>query len=493
MPNSYSYNQVFTKTHKYPDRQAVYAEGRYHIYAELNLHIKYIYQQLCLNKIEAKRIAIICSNDFWTVATICAVLKYGAAYVPILNNSPLERKKWIINDVQPGLILAQSTLPELEKIPTLKIDFDDVMVNEDLELIPQISHSEAFILYTSGSTGMPKGVPVPKDGLDHCFEWMFDYFNFDENDRFLQPFRWTFDISVFSFLVPLSIGACCYLLPKSSGIQSLTILDCLKKHEITVVCLVPSVISLTRKYLPELKVPSLRYSLFGGEALYNNLAQLWKNAFPNAQIVNMYGPSETTIYMSYYEWDFETSSKESLNNIVPLGKILPNHEFILLDINKIIEEKLTTGELCISGIQLIANYVNNIQQERFVELFWKDEKRIFYKTGDLVQINDNGNLLFIGRNDEQVQIQGHRVEVKEIEFHLSNITKVENVIIVKERNEAEKYLVAFIKKCDLVDKEIKNALIKHVPHYMIPRKIIFIDKLPRNLNGKVDKKALKLL
>jgi len=321
---------------------------------------------------------------------------------------------------------------------------------------------------------------------------MFGYFNFDENDRFLQPFHWTFDISVFSFLVPLSLGACCYLLPQS-GMRSLVILDCLVKHKITVVCLVPSIISIIQKYLSKSKSSDLRYSLFGGEALYNNLAQLWQNAFPNAQIVNMYGPSETTIYMSYYEWDFETSSKESLNNIVPLGKMLPNHEFILLDNGKIIEEKSTTGELCISGIQLIANYVNNIQKEHFVELFWKGKKRTFYKTGDLVQMNDKGNLVFIGRNDEQVQIQGHRVEIKEIEFHLSNITKVENAIIVKNKNEIEKYLIAYIEKCDWTKKEIRNILIKHVPNYMIPRKIIFVDKLPHNLNGKIDKKTLRQL
>lgn len=489
-----SYNWVFKHLNKFPKRDAIFAEGRYYTYQELNNHIANFYNQLCQLNQEPKRIGILCEDNFWTVAAICAVMKFGAAYVPILKDSPQERQKWIIEDTKLDLILLENETDQITEFDnTLVLAYDSKLTQIVGDLIPKIEFSEAFILYTSGSTGQPKGVPVTKKGLDHCFEWLLTYFNFNESDRFLQPFRWTFDISVFSLLTPLSVGACCYLMPKHSSSQSLIILDCLQKYSITVVCLVPSIISLTKKYLPTLKIPSLRYSLFGGEALYNNFAKIWQSTFVNAQIVNMYGPSETTIYMTFYKWKFSQSELESNNNIVPLGKVLPNHEYILLDEDKAIEKKNTTGELCISGVQVIQNYVNQIHSEKFFNHIFNGEEKRFYKTGDLVQINDFGNLVFIGRNDEQVQLQGHRVEIKEIEFQLSSFTNSEAAIVVKNKNTAASFLIGYIEKTSSTKEEIKNHLKQYLPNYMIPKKITFLENLPRNNNGKIDKKALQAI
>jgi len=488
-----SYRHVFAKADEYLERNAVYAEGNYYSYRTLNRHIKYICETLKSNDVRAKRIAIVCSDDFWTVATICAVLKYGAAYIPILKESPEERKNYIIKDARPGLILSPDSASDSSPIPSLQIQFENIPEFKDVEIAPSVDHSEACILYTSGSTGTPKGVPMTKAGIDHCFEWLFDYFDFNENDRFLQPFRWTFDISIFSLLAPLSVGACCYLLPQK-GVRSLIILDSLIKHRITVVCLVPSIISLTQKYLPSLEGNALRISIFGGEALYIDMAELWKKTFQNATVFNIYGPSETTIFISCYELNKQNSPIESCNNIISLGRVIPNHNFILIDDQKeTIQDKMTTGELCINGPQAIPNYINHIHKDRFLEVVREGNKEIFFRTGDLVQLNDNDNLLFIGRNDEQVQIQGHRVELKEIEFHIKKRTGSENAVVVKENKAGEKVLIAYAIKSHWSEKRLRRDLQEHLPPYMIPRQFVLMDVLPRNTNGKVDKKTLKEL
>ena len=474
----------------FTDEMAVYTEENQCSYRELRQEICNIFYFLNQRKIKDTRIGIICSNNVWTLAAICAVMKYGASFVPIIATEAQDRNQNIIDSAGLNLILSKEERPAYKQIQLIeKQEGAEKLMEQDLQ--QRLDQPEAYLLFTSGSSGLPKGVPVAKFALMHCIDHLNSEFGFVKSDNFLQPFQWTFDVSIFSYLCPLTTGASCYLLPNKNGMKSIQILNVIRQHEITVACLVPSMMSLVKKYLESLNDLDMRYLFFAGEAFLDELARTVHKAFPKAEISNLYGPTEGTIFISQYNWKPQSSSSEAKNGVVPIGQIFPNHHWVLLKEDRIQDGEKKEGELCIAGPQIIDQYFNKKNEEQFLDLEFNGKEKRFYRTGDWVKVNEKGNLLFLGRLDEQVQIQGHRVEIKEVEHQIQMLVGKDCAVIVNEKKAGEIFLTAFVLNCEMKVAEIKKALAVKLNSYMIPREIIFIEQFPLNKNAKIDKIELK--
>jgi non-ribosomal peptide synthetase component F len=318
-------------------------------------------------------------------------------------------------------------------------------------------------------------------------------YKIDENDRFLQMFDLTFDLSVMSYLIPLTIGACVYTVP-SGDIKFNATYMILEDYEITVALMVPSILSFLHNYFDEISMPKMKYSLFCGEALYTDLTKGWANCVPNALIQNVYGPTEATIFCLTYDWQRNSTNKDH-NGILCIGKPMKDMLAIVVDEELKPVEANTPGELCLSGGQLTSGYIKNPEKnkEAFFHHSINGMDHVFYRTGDICFIDSDGDFMFSGRLDNQVKIQGFRVELSEIEHHAREFLKSPNVVAVTSQNENDNTLIhLFVERTENTT-ELANYLKTQMPAYMIPTEIRSLDSFPLNVNGKVDRKAIKLL
>lgn len=480
----------------FPHKNALFINGVHHTYAQLLVKVHSIYTQIVNQEKKYDRIGVYCTDDLNTYASILAVSAYGAAFVPLNSNFPLTRNLTIIESASIELIL--NTIIDtfqIDNIICVTISNDPVEIHYDITFYQFDRKSDqdlAYILFTSGSTGRPKGVPITNSNVAHFFEFFTteNRFNFTENDRFIQVFDLTFDVSVFSFFMPLYVGACCYVSPQK-GIRYLEIVKLLSEHHITVATMVPTVLQYIEKYIQEMNFPQLRYSFFIGDKLSHRIVSKWSEKVSQGEIYNFYGPTEATIVCSYYKWEEKDSLLESNNDVVPIGKPFTTIEIAIIDEEnkRVADNKI--GELCLSGTQVISAYLNNANENRFIDL--KNAKgglTRFYKTGDLVSLNTNDNLLFYGRIDNQVKINGHRIEINEIEETIRKLTDEVIHVVCFTNSKGIKHLVLFIEK-NSANIDFKTELIALLPEFMIPKTIIVLNQMPLNFNSKVDQRKLE--
>ncbi len=477
----------------FPNLNSIHINNRYYTYSDLFEIVYSIFKQLPADS-KSERIGIYCSDDIYTYASIIAVNLYGAAYIPLNNKFPTARNKSIIKQCSLKLILSSVNDHNLDSISE-DVEILNTSYKGELEGLFSdenwIKHfienndekqSIAYILFTSGTTNEPKGVPVSHSNLNHFFDFFLKNYNFNMNDRFLQVYELTFDVSVFSIFMPLLVGACCYVLPIKQ-IKYSDIIQQIKEHKITIISMVPTVLRFLEKYMKEISLPTLRYSFFSGDALLHTLAFKWSASLPNAEIHNFYGPTETTIVCTRYVWNKSVSEKESVNNIVPLGKAFEGMEYLIINETN---EPVEKGELCFYGTQVISEYLNNMNEVKFFVYGGKT----YYKTGDVASIDNNYNLLFHGRNDDQVKINGYRVELREIEFAIERITNKRSKVYCIANKQELNELIAFIETKDFKEDVIRESLLAFIPTYLIPKKYYSVESFPLNSNGKVDKNQL---
>ncbi len=471
-----------------PNNNAVYIDEQYYTYQELFNVVHAIYSILPVDT-HPNHIGVYCNNDIYTYASILAIKLFGAAYIPLNSSFPVERNKNIIRQCTPSFLLSSLNNEEttafsflLDVINTKEVAIKKVNYDKTFRYAQSNQHL-SYILFTSGTTGEPKGVPVSKANTNSFFNHMLATYAFNGSDRFLQVFDLTFDVSVFSFFTPLLCGGCCYVLP-SDGVKYLKILECLQKFEITVVAMVPTLLTYIKQYLSQIQLPHLRYSIFAGDVLYNNLAMLWQLSVPNAKVFNMYGPTECTIVCSSYTVNENDRLPNESIKPLPIGKLFDKHDFLIIDND---DKRCEKGELCIAGCQVIDGYINNENSEKF--LVEGDKK--YYKTGDLVSLNLEGDLVFHGRVDSQVKINGYRVELMEIEKAIITLTKCNCVVVHSLNHTNLGQLVAYIETNGINEEKLKGDLRSLLPIYMIPNAYIAIEKFKLNANGKIDKNFLK--
>lgn len=480
----------------FSQKNALFINGVHYTYAQLLVKVHSVYTHIVNQEKKYDRIGVYCTDDLNTYASILAVSAYGAAFVPLNSNFPLARNLTIIESASIELILnATSDTFQIANPICIPLRNDFVETPNDLStyrLERKTDQDLAYILFTSGSTGQPKGVPITNQNIAHFFEFFTteNRFHFTENDRFIQVFDLTFDVFIFSFFMPLHVGACCYVSPQK-GIRYLEIVKLLSEHQITVATMVPTVLQYIEKYIREVDFPQLRYSFFIGDKLSHRLVSKWSEKVRQGEIYNFYGPTEATVVCSYYKWNEKDSLLESNKDIVPIGKPFPRIEIAIINEENERVEENEMGELCLSGPQVVHAYLNNTNENRFIYLKNASGDLIrFYKTGDLVSLNANNNLLFHGRIDNQVKINGHRIEINEIEENVRKLTNDLIHVACYTNSKGIKHLVLFIEKnSDAID--FKTELTALLPEFMIPKTIIELDQMPLNFNGKIDQKKLE--
>lgn len=492
--------RVRRNTVQFQSRVAIVIDRQEFTYLEVGERvagIRSLLNSLALGRNET--VGVVTYNDIDTYATIWALWFEGLCFLPLNPRFPASRIHSIVE--QTGVRCCLSSRADEAFLPphffsTIHRTAGLKSENIATELPATFSDNDLmYILFTSGSTGAPKGVPINRRNLQAFVDGFFaNGYSLDENDRFLQMFDFSFDISVQCYVLPFCIGASLYTVPLDD-VKLFSIYQILESYKITIAKMVPSAVALLRPYFPKIKLPHLRYSLFSGEALQGRLMEEWSHCVPNATIQNYYGPTEATIDCTYYTW-LRGGTNKVYNGTVSIGKPFGDTQAVILNESNVpIDKPNLKGELCVAGSQVTTSYVNLPDRDSvaFITLRIGQNEHSFYRTGDIAFFDDDGDLMYCGRLDHQVQLQGHRVELGEIEsFAMSYLgTNKQAVAVTKELENGNVHLFLFVEKSHAETSEIVAHLQQALPYYMQPTKIIQLDNLPLNRNGKIDRNQLK--
>lgn len=461
-------------------------------YTELGYRISTIQNQLLLFPHE-QYFAVVTRNHIDTFATIFALWLTGKTMVPISASNPKERNAYVIQSVEIKTIFDASAEQLLfEGTKTIQPSLLP-KANVPPQYVEVDGETDLYILFTSGSTGRPKGVRISQNNLNAYLNAFFHCgYQISSTDRCIEVFDLTFDASVQCYTFPLLKGASVHTLPEK-GIKFLSILKILQSHNITFIKMTASVIFYLQKYFDQIKLPDLRYCLFGAEAFPVELVKRWGNCIPNAEIHNVYGPTEATINCTYYPW--QAIDNKSRNGIASIGKPYLNMKAIICNENLEIVSAGQKGELCVSGPQITKGYWKNDENNRR-SFFQKEINGInhrFYRTGDLATMDAEGDIFFLGRIDAQVQIDGHRVELGEIEHYAHKFSGVKTVALAATSDGLHKGITLFVESEQIDKEKLSTYLREQLPAYMLPSKIVLLEQIPLLISGKTDRVKLKSL
>lgn len=452
-------------------------------YQEFANHIITIQQTLLNNGFLVNdKIIIFTYDDIETYASILAVWLLGGAFIPINPKHPKERNVLILNQINTKFKLSSNKEDGGLCTKNLQSNSETLVVNK------RDAQSLMYILFTSGSTGTPKGVPISYKNINSFITDFAKEYKLNKEDKFLQIYDLTFDASIHCYLLPLYLGASIYTVSPNK-IKYLEAYKLLDKKELTFAKFPPSVLSYLKPFFKKIHLPKLKYSLLGGESLDLALVKQWQNCVPNAEIYNVYGPTEATINTHIFPITTHTDFNKTHHGTVCIGKPFgSNKALVINECNEQITNN-TQGELCLFGNQITNQYHNNIEKSK--QAFIKINNKLVYKTGDLVYQDVDGDFIFCGRIDNQVQIQGYRVELSEIENTAREFNNALNFTVLASKNKFNVLeITLFTEKLSTEIKHLLQFLKTQLPFYMIPSKIINLDKFPQTAGGKIDKQAL---
>lgn len=427
-------------------------------------------------------VAIIQDRSLEVLISILGVLKTGAAYLPIDPANAADRIQFMIEDTAAKLVITDSQY-------VLDLNFyRGTLFAADLQMsgLPTPAQSfsvdidptdTAYIIYTSGSTGTPKGVQVAHQGVINLAQGQKDFYGLTKEDHQLQFASLSFDASVAEIFSTLLNGATLIMISKEVIHHSRKFVTYLKQQEVTLVTLPPSFLSTFD--LDELKF--LRVINTAGEAAIPKDAKYLSGS---VKYINSYGPTECSVHVSAYEVPTDCQ----INGSLPIGRPMQNFEVLILDPKMKLVPVGVEGELCVAGIGLSKGYLNEDQltEEKFVPHPFDPEKMI-YRTGDIARWLPDGNLEFIGRTDRQVKLRGYRIELAEIERCMLQYESITDAaVIIHGRGDQSSLCAYFVTKETMKTSELRKFMETHLPHYMIPSSFTKLDKLPLNINGKLE-------
>ncbi|WP_374175238.1 amino acid adenylation domain-containing protein [Flavobacterium tructae] len=471
-----------------PDKIGLLAGNKEFTYAALdeasNNLARYINKQYQIQK--GKLIGIQLERNEWNVISILAILKLGCAYVPIAAEMPNQVKEHIIADTQLELLITTTSyMFDLEFYTGSMMAVDIVFDYNDCDPVTTtITPTDlAYVIYTSGSTGLPKGVMIEHRQIVNTILSQIDYFNLDENCRGLQFAPFSFDVSVWETFLILLAGGTLYIASEEQRKDANILTNFIKENKISIAALTPSYIAL----LDIEALKTVEILITGGEVPDYDIV---KPYFKHGTYYNTYGPTETSVCCTIFKMPEDNT--EAYRNI-PIGKPISNAKIYILDKHHNLVPTGVVGEICIGGAGVARGYLNReeLTNQKFIKNPFEADGRL-YKTGDLGKWTTEGNIIYEGRNDEQVKIRGHRIELSAVEHQLLSNEKIDEAVVTAQNDEkGNKELVAYIVMTTPASiEELRSFLSEILPDYMIPTSFVFLDKIPLNINGKVDKKAL---
>lgn len=450
----------------------------------------YLHQQ----RIYKEPVIVFMNKHPKTVTAFFGVIEGGCFYVPIDEQMPAARINLILDNVKSRLMICdEKTIKKAENFET---DAKAVLYEE----IAHLSVDEAalknirdkaidtdpiYIVFTSGSTGVPKGVAACHRSVLDYIEQLSEVLQFDENTVFGNQTPLYFDACLKELYPTLKFGATTYLIPKGYFMMPLKLVEFLNEKKINTICWVVSALTMISGLQTfDTIVPQyLKTVAFGSEVFPVKQFNLWKTTLPDADFVNLYGPTEGTGMCCYYRADRLFEEGES----IPIGRPFKNTEILLLDENNCLAD---TGELCIRGTSVTLGYYNNPEKtaESFVQNpLNKAYPELIYRTGDIATRNERGELVFVSRKDYQIKHMGHRIELGEIEANVNALDDIKTCACVYSKKD-EKIVLYYVgekEKATLI-KELREKL----PRYMLPNELENLEAMLFTPNGKIDRKAL---
>jgi surfactin family lipopeptide synthetase A len=444
-------------------------------------------------------VGIMVERSFAMIIGIFGILKAGAAYLPLSPDDPSDRLVYVLADAQVKILLVHAATALKAPVGLAMIHLEQsqtytgpitnpVTVNQPEDL--------AYVIYTSGSTGKPKGVMIEHRSVVNRLHWMQNAYPIDDCDVLLQKTSFCFDVSVWElFWWALEGSTLCLLVPRAEKIP-LALVETIKKHRVSVIHFVPSMLNVFLEYLDgkpnkvASSLVSLRQVFASGEALSPAHVRKFNEIIgqkTGCRLTNLYGPTEATVDAT----SFDCPAHGDLER-VPIGRPIQNIRAYIIKNGEPLPIG-ETGELCLAGVGLARGYLNNpgLTQERFVELPAMPGERI-YRTGDVARWLPDGNIEYLGREDHQVKIRGLRIELGEIENTILTFPGIADcAVATKKFSESIVLIIAYLVcKQDVDLPALKKHLQRQLPDYMVPNHFEKISHIPMTANGKADRKAL---
>lgn len=470
---------------KYPNNLALVCDQIELTYQELEWQTNQLANYLISQGVnETHSIGILLERSLESYLAILAILKTGASYVPIETEHPDERINYILDDMPFHSVITS----DKQIVRKDKIKFPQVHVLNQIKAAinaqpitrPPLSKTAedqlCYVIYTSGSTGKPKGVEITQRNICHYVTVASGLYDMKPEDRVYQGFSLAFDASMEELWMAFANGAALVACTAKEVRSGVGLIDFLNQNKVSVFSTVPTLLSTLHEELPNLRV-----LILGGEACSENLVKRWCRA--GLKIFNTYGPTEATVIATYFECHAEKP--------VTIGKALPGYEILIVDEQLMPLPKGQQGELCIAGPGIARGYVNRpeLTAQKFIAHPIHKSQRL-YRTGDLALIQENGEIQFLGRIDDQIKLRGFRIELNEIESIMMEHDSINQAIVTLQELD-QPALVAYLSTNDNFDlQNFKNFLKKRLPHYMLPSLYEVVETFPLLSSGKVNRKAL---
>ncbi len=514
--------QILRQARLVPDAPAIHVEGKLYSYAELVEKASLVAATILESSKPATPVAVFGERKFWAYAAILGSLLAGRTYVPLGVSLPAERRDKVFDRSGARTIVAAgpdlSVLSNLlvrssEPITLIHPDGDPPslpagavahrilgrpdLVNMPVPLPVRDPESPAYLLFTSGTTGEPKGIGIPHNRVEAYVRAARELFQVGPGDRCSQNFALTFDLSVHDLFVTWTAGACLFVTPPRSVLAPGKYV---KEHQLTHWFSTPTTAALMQRVrqLSPGAFPSVRVSLFCGEALPVALAQAWSSAAPYSEVHNLYGPTEATIACLAHRFDpSQTPSVLGDGGTVPIGQGFGGTHTAIVDANLQPVVPGESGELLLGGDQLAPGYWNDPERTAvsFVECDDLEPPGVWYRTGDLVSLNldcEPPSISFRGRLDDQIKVRGHRVELAEVETVLRSVSGTSAAVAIgwPKTELGADGIVAFIIGEGVDGEPVLELCRSLLPSYMVPTALHILDSLPQTASGKADRRQL---
>lgn len=490
-------------TERFPEKEAIVDEKGSITYLQYKSKAQAISRRILelTNGDSRKPIVVYLEKGKEVLVSFLGIAFSGCFYSPIDVDMPKSRVDKILEVLEPQIVITneelESSFKKFEYCGNI-ITYENVIPQEDDESVI-LSYMEKiidtdllYVLFTSGSTGVPKGVSITHRSVIDYIDWVSETFEITEKDNFGNQAPFYFDNSILDIYTCIKTGATLYIIPKKLFFQPVPLLEYLRDNKINTIFWVPSALIVVSKLKAFRNVDlsdTLKRVLFCGEVMPNKQLNIWRKYLPNVTYANLYGPTEITDACTYYIVEREFSDDEPL----PIGVPMRNTDILILNDKDELVSDDEIGELCVRGTSLAMGYYNNIEKTKvaFVQNpLNKSVPEIIYRTGDLVKYNERGEIIYLSRKDFQIKHLGHRIELGEIETAVSSLDEITLCCCLYD--EERQKIVLFV-DVDLERDYIKEKLETMIPDYMIPGKVVYLENMPINANGKIDRVKLKEL